>query len=145
MTAIPGLPAYAALPDFLCRTQPTFPGGSSKLRRIGRCTVGYSSDERSPMLRQISWRLPAISSDENRLVHGRARRQLSDSMQLGMNVASLTRLPKFGNLSYSLRRLYVDEFLERQSALLPEGCGVRSEEHTSELQSLMRISYAVFC
>src|SRR3546814_3961100 len=26
----------------------------------------------------------------------------------------------------------------------PEGCG-RSEEHTSELQSLMRISYAVFC
>src|SRR3546814_3305335 len=25
------------------------------------------------------------------------------------------------------------------------GMGVRSEEHTSELQSLMRISYAVFC
>src|SRR3546814_7441220 len=24
-------------------------------------------------------------------------------------------------------------------------CGCRSEEHTSELQSLMRISYAVFC
>src|SRR3546814_6887222 len=24
-------------------------------------------------------------------------------------------------------------------------CGARSEEHTSELQSLMRISYAVFC
>src|SRR3546814_3828460 len=27
---------------------------------------------------------------------------------------------------------------------IPKGC-VRSEEHTSELQSLMRISYAVFC
>src|SRR3546814_10403805 len=26
-----------------------------------------------------------------------------------------------------------------------EAIGVRSEEHTSELQSLMRISYAVFC
>src|SRR3546814_19023968 len=26
-----------------------------------------------------------------------------------------------------------------------EGIGLRSEEHTSELQSLMRISYAVFC
>src|SRR3546814_2085167 len=25
------------------------------------------------------------------------------------------------------------------------GCCARSEEHTSELQSLMRISYAVFC
>src|SRR3546814_7048252 len=27
----------------------------------------------------------------------------------------------------------------------PLGLGTRSEEHTSELQSLMRISYAVFC
>src|SRR3546814_2008250 len=27
----------------------------------------------------------------------------------------------------------------------PSGCVFRSEEHTSELQSLMRISYAVFC
>src|SRR3546814_5031984 len=30
-------------------------------------------------------------------------------------------------------------------ALSPLVAGVRSEEHTSELQSLMRISYAVFC
>src|SRR3546814_6822165 len=27
----------------------------------------------------------------------------------------------------------------------PEGYRIRSEEHTSELQSLMRTSYAVFC
>src|SRR3546814_4495419 len=27
----------------------------------------------------------------------------------------------------------------------PRSCRTRSEEHTSELQSLMRISYAVFC
>src|SRR3546814_10035656 len=31
------------------------------------------------------------------------------------------------------------------SGQLPDGVGDRSEEHTSELQSLMRISYAVFC
>src|SRR3546814_7846738 len=30
-------------------------------------------------------------------------------------------------------------------ALFSAGGGTRSEEHTSELQSLMRISYAVFC
>src|SRR3546814_2251680 len=30
-------------------------------------------------------------------------------------------------------------------ALLGVLCSSRSEEHTSELQSLMRISYAVFC
>src|SRR3546814_2198992 len=29
--------------------------------------------------------------------------------------------------------------------IMSQGCARRSEEHTSELQSLMRISYAVFC
>src|SRR3546814_2916012 len=33
-----------------------------------------------------------------------------------------------------------------KAILLEQGVGInRSEEHTSELQSLMRISYAVFC
>src|SRR3546814_6650990 len=32
-----------------------------------------------------------------------------------------------------------------ESAIFTAICGMRSEEHTSELQSLMRISYAVFC
>src|SRR3546814_10211573 len=32
---------------------------------------------------------------------------------------------------------------DQRAVDIPEG--VRSEEHTSELQSLMRISYAVFC
>src|SRR3546814_6529964 len=30
-------------------------------------------------------------------------------------------------------------------SLISAAAGARSEEHTSELQSLMRISYAVFC
>src|SRR3546814_5319708 len=33
----------------------------------------------------------------------------------------------------------------RSSRLSESACGTRSEEHTSELQSLMRTSYAVFC
>src|SRR3546814_8433818 len=32
-----------------------------------------------------------------------------------------------------------------RGAFAPNGARSRSEEHTSELQSLMRISYAVFC
>src|SRR3546814_8329825 len=36
-------------------------------------------------------------------------------------------------------------FLDRGVLLRPLGNTIRSEEHTSELQSLMRISYAVFC
>src|SRR3546814_1387855 len=34
---------------------------------------------------------------------------------------------------------------DREIALQSRQFGMRSEEHTSELQSLMRISYAVFC
>src|SRR3546814_1770883 len=35
--------------------------------------------------------------------------------------------------------------LSRVKSTSPGFCAIRSEEHTSELQSLMRISYAVFC
>src|SRR3546814_8357136 len=53
-----------------------------------------------------------------------------------------------------LEKLVVELRLERSDsdfASIPaligsiEGCTPKSEEHTSELQSLMRISYAVFC
>src|SRR3546814_1354118 len=37
------------------------------------------------------------------------------------------------------------EMVVRLSGLFDDYTGPRSEEHTSELQSLMRISYAVFC
>src|SRR3546814_9419205 len=42
---------------------------------------------------------------------------------------------------------YADEFAHSLAPDRIDGCGDagRSEEHTSELQSLMRISYAVFC
>src|SRR3546814_7280883 len=40
------------------------------------------------------------------------------------------------------KQLEADNLERRQEA---EKVGERSEEHTSELQSLMRISYAVFC
>src|SRR3546814_5573726 len=56
-------------------------------------------------------------------------------------------------LTQALRRaIYCKSFWENSKSRLvlanyvstEEGCE-RSEEHTSELQSLMRISYAVFC
>src|SRR3546814_9714709 len=49
------------------------------------------------------------------------------------------RLDRFRHVvPFDHARLYDPGFTPAQSAL-------RSEEHTSELQSLMRISYAVFC
>src|SRR3546814_9940797 len=40
---------------------------------------------------------------------------------------------------------YLDSSYEVKSLIGDESIFQRSEEHTSELQSLMRISYAVFC
>src|SRR3546814_10762625 len=37
------------------------------------------------------------------------------------------------------------QYIHRQRRALADRADTRSEEHTSELQSLMRISYAVFC
>src|SRR3546814_6515285 len=52
-------------------------------------------------------------------------------------------------MHYFMLDLYVNDFLERNWLAGIEsphkGPISRSEEHTSELQSLMRISYAVFC
>src|SRR3546814_13021667 len=39
----------------------------------------------------------------------------------------------------------IDSLLQSRIAAPAFGDDIRSEEHTSELQSLMRISYAVFC
>src|SRR3546814_7053440 len=41
--------------------------------------------------------------------------------------------------------VYFQGFEPKISYRLPISTAIRSEEHTSELQSLMRISYAVFC
>src|SRR3546814_4677314 len=46
-------------------------------------------------------------------------------------------------LAWRLQRIGDGLALDRDS--IAYSCGRRSEEHTSELQSLMRISYAVFC
>src|SRR3546814_5586842 len=49
----------------------------------------------------------------------------------------LPQLIQLGRIPYS--------FGIRRTFKQGQGCHHRSEEHTSELQSLMRISYAVFC
>src|SRR3546814_9541543 len=57
---------------------------------------------------------------------------LESRFALNLNVLDATRTPKVMGLKQLLT-----EWLQHQI--------IRSEEHTSELQSLMRISYAVFC
>src|SRR3546814_8905293 len=54
--------------------------------------------------------------------------------------ARLARIEELQSVDYQRRQ-------ETNEIFIPPGerLGSRSEEHTSELQSLMRISYAVFC
>src|SRR3546814_8433502 len=56
-----------------------------------------------------------------------------DKMTAAMNALSAKLLTIQGDGDYAAAKQ------------LTEQMGTRSEEHTSELQSLMRISYAVFC
>src|SRR3546814_9848151 len=59
--------------------------------------------------------------------------------QLMSNTALIDRLVMASNWTLSTWKDKLDDHV--WAALFPK----RSEEHTSELQSLMRISYAVFC
>src|SRR3546814_1994325 len=49
------------------------------------------------------------------------------------------------DIATRLHREAVEEFIARGAIERNARAARRSEEHTSELQSLMRISYAVFC
>src|SRR3546814_6220474 len=63
-------------------------------------------------------------------------------------VASVTDSPRAGTtISVAISTLTLLRHCVRKPSAkaLLLGAGYRSEEHTSELQSLMRISYAVFC
>src|SRR3546814_2738760 len=50
-----------------------------------------------------------------------------------------------GRVRPGRQQFHLQRRQQRQQPRQPRGRGRRSEEHTSELQSLMRISYAVFC
>src|SRR3546814_4807766 len=71
--------------------------------------------------------------------------QLLAGLELVLDVAPLGRL--VGKLGEEARALGLAEACRAHELVARAGrsCLLRSEEHTSELQSLMRISYAVFC
>src|SRR3546814_9259201 len=67
-----------------------------------------------------------------------------DDVRLRMTKSACFRAQSTAELGLCLRCAWAHQWvhLERGSAMADRK---RSEEHTSELQSLMRISYAVFC
>src|SRR3546814_1154043 len=74
------------------------------------------------------------------LDHEKLRSVINGGLAGGLGGGGMVLVGMYGWRLEQLRRRPAGEMAE--FALLP---GWRSEEHTSELQSLMRISYAVFC
>src|SRR3546814_7165044 len=73
------------------------------------------------------------------------KRAADDQFGALQQVAQLDQVgrhPEMAVIFTDLTRQHLDAVLR---ALQPLGRADRSEEHTSELQSLMRTSYAVFC
>src|SRR3546814_4363756 len=91
--------------------------------------------------------LPRVLRDRPRRA-GAATAKAQPSMAISCRQRALPgpRLPcaEVGLIAYyqPVSHLRPTAFSQRQPSAMKSG---RSEEHTSELQSLMRISYAVFC
>src|SRR3546814_10093224 len=98
-------------------------------------------------MRFLAWGVFAIGEPSNFLCQSAAATDAIELRHAGCP-ASGKRAPysgvAFGSTPFSGRRVQATGCRWRLSlaSSAPEG---RSEEHTSELQSLMRISYAVFC
>src|SRR3546814_5881003 len=96
------------------------------MTRAGSGVLGKALLSPDPYARsRIAYRSPAL---RQRLAVGLLRAALRNHRLLSGRRATLSRLVR-----------------DPRARNRQELDGLRSEEHTSELQSLMRISYAVFC
>src|SRR3546814_2087461 len=99
--------------------------------------------------------MPAPKGQENRAASAarrpcpllcRCRRRAASFQDLyGSPGRSPAALPSSANMANDKPRTGDLQSIDRAMAALKLSRLVRSEEHTSELQSLMRTSYAVFC
>src|SRR3546814_2703739 len=112
---------------------------------IGAMTVSMAT---------MSERLEKQTGEADRQIEEAVRRfgQASDEMRtafgdLNRNFGVIAdRMREENEQASALARQRMDELLTSLGSTLDDmKAGLRSEEHTSELQSLMRISYAVFC
>src|SRR3546814_10646176 len=111
-------------------------------------------------MRISDWSSDVCSSDliDGEVVAGEGRERPPEARSVGLVFQDYALFPHLSitdNVAFGLRRLPGAERRQRVADALDlvgmaASGGVyphmlRSEEHTSELQSLMRISYAVFC
>src|SRR3546814_3283034 len=101
----------------------------------------WSSDVCSSDL-EIGHAAASIQNGEALLLEKRSRRRGSKIGNEGLRV----RIRRHGSHGHGIDDRRVSVFRENiDDPDIRVGGDIRSDEHTSELQSLMRISYAVFC
>src|SRR3546814_8043027 len=79
------------------------------------------------------------------LIDSLGRRSYTTSLAYGPSIGKNIALGYLPQAYCEEGRQLEIEYFNQKFPVRVEAVGMRSEEHTSELQSLMRISYAVFC
>src|SRR3546814_5942583 len=100
------------------------------------CVLFFFKRKTAYEMRISDWSSDVCSSD---LLCLRARGIGFGEQALALRAARKRLIKRAGRIGVRDRRV-----IDRDGARIEAGIA-RSEEHTSELQSLMRISYAVFC
>src|SRR3546814_7366311 len=94
-------------------------------------------------LRKKGVRLLILSGEQNRVVRARAGKLKMEVQHHIVNkLPALDEWRRTNGLDWQTIA-YIGNDIHDVECM--KACGLRSEEHTSELQSLMRTSYAVFC
>src|SRR3546814_4490204 len=119
---------------------------SDLAREVADAERPVGQDGRELQRDALAERQRALGADQQvREVVGRTIRSQ------GIEVVAADPAQDLGEARADLRRLAsaeIEQVLEQGGdgiVLIEAGTSIRSEEHTSELQSLLRISYAVFC
>src|SRR3546814_10331695 len=107
-------------------------------RRPPRSTRTYTLFPDTPLFRSF-----LKDHVEHRLPRRHRQRIAAIGRAVGAEHHAARRL--FGREARAQRKAAADAFRARHDVGAKTILFMRSEEHTSELQSLMRISYAVFC
>src|SRR3546814_8451653 len=95
-------------------------------------------------MRISDWSSDVCSSDLSRDAHRGGASSMGVSTSLDTNgERGAAKNERFVAVSYIV--IPAKAGIQSARRLIPRWVPARSEEHTSELQSLMRISYAVFC